>query len=325
MMSKGFEKVIRVVNYLQKKKKATPSELREVMGDGAKCSRHTLYRTLAVINDTLEMEVKYDPRERVYYLDSLEGKKVFNELSFTPSDLLVLISLLQIIKELDFLINKDFKNKLLIQCGRDVGDVVSFLSKIKVIPTHNRRINIEIFKEICQALKTNRKLWIKYNARTGVENFRVVSPIHLVRYRDNWYLDAYCHLRNEIRIFSVDRILRAEVLNKPAERIDESEIKKFFESAYGIFTGKPKAIARLKFSRRMTKWVAEEEWHPNQKIKKKKDGSCVIEIPYSDERELIMDILKYGDDIMVLGPKSLKQMVITKLNNALKNYSKRRR
>jgi predicted DNA-binding transcriptional regulator YafY len=51
--------------------------------------------------------------------------------------------------------------------------------------------------------------------------------------------------------------------------------------------------------------VQHEEWHPEQKGTLKADGSYLLELPYSDERELLGDILRYGADVRVLGPKGL--------------------
>ncbi|MDT8429578.1 MAG: WYL domain-containing protein [Pseudomonadales bacterium] len=48
---------------------------------------------------------------------------------------------------------------------------------------------------------------IKYSSRSKEElSERWVSPQRLVYYRDNWYLDAWCHLREGLRMFSIDRL-----------------------------------------------------------------------------------------------------------------------
>ena len=50
------------------------------------------------------------------------------------------------------------------------------------------------------------------------------------------------------------------------------------------------------------------------------DGSWLLELPFSDARELIMDILRYGPDVEVLAPASLRAAVSADLNSALKKY-----
>jgi len=44
-------------------------------------------------------------------------------------------------------------------------------------------------------------------------------------------------------------------------------------------------------------------------------------VPYSDYRELIMDILKHGSDVKVIEPENLKKIVLAEVDNLIKNYS----
>ena len=55
--------------------------------------------------------------------------------------------------------------------------------------------------------------------------------------------------------------------------------------------------------------MAQETWHPKQKGRHEADGSWLLEFPYADHRELIMDILKFGADVEVLAPPDLRQRV----------------
>ena len=70
------------------------------------------------------------------------------------------------------------------------------------------------------------------------------------------------------------------------------------------------------------RWVADEQWHPQQQGSVLSDGSYELRIPYSDPRELIMDILKYGPDVEVIAPSNLCELVLGKLKVALRNYKK---
>ncbi len=66
---------------------------------------------------------------------------------------------------------------------------------------------------------------------------REISPQRLVHYRDNWYLDAWCHLRNDLRSFAVDAIRRAEILEQPAKNVSEKTLDDVLGAGYGIFSG----------------------------------------------------------------------------------------
>ena len=66
--------------------------------------------------------------------------------------------------------------------------------------------------------------------------------------------------------------------------------------------------------------MSREEWHPQQVASVDKDGNYHLQLPYCDERELLMDILKYGPDVEVLGPASLRQAVMERLQSSLNQY-----
>ncbi len=68
------------------------------------------------------------------------------------------------------------------------------------------------------------------------------------------------------------------------------------------------------------RWVSKELWHPNQNGNFDEDGSYVLALPYSDDRELILDILRQGNEVEVISPSELRDKVRTKLNLALKIY-----
>jgi predicted DNA-binding transcriptional regulator YafY len=147
-----------------------------------------------------------------------------------------------------------------------------------------------------------------------------VSPQRLVYYRDNWYLDAFCHLRDDIRSFSVDAIEEATPIDKSAVSVDDVVLATELDAGYGIFSGGTTKVAKLKFSPFKARWVAREYWHKNQKGEILDDGSYLLDVPYFDDRELINDILRHGSQVEVLGPEELKtrlkkeaQLILAKL------------
>jgi predicted DNA-binding transcriptional regulator YafY len=60
--------------------------------------------------------------------------------------------------------------------------------------------------------------------------------------------------------------------------------------------------------------------HPRQKSRFEKDGSFLLEIPYADSRELVMDILRHGADVEVLSPAALRREVVAALHAAAARY-----
>jgi predicted DNA-binding transcriptional regulator YafY len=51
-----------------------------------------------------------------------------------------------------------------------------------------------------------------------------------------------------------------------------------------------------------------------------KDGSYVLEVPYSEDRELVMEILRYGSDVAVIAPDNLRVRIENALAEAAQQY-----
>ena len=93
--------------------------------------------------------------------------------------------------------------------------------------------------------------------------------------------------------------------DKLAIDVTEEELNSILSSGYGIFSGKDVDWATLVFSPSRARWVASEKWHQAQVGKMLDDGSYELQVPYSDTREILMDIMKYGADVKIIAPKSL--------------------
>lgn len=130
-----------------------------------------------------------------------------------------------------------------------------------------------------------------------------------MRYRDNWYLDVWCHLRQQLRSFSVDRIVSVAQLEQNADIIPADRLQQHFAASYGIFSGSAEHLAVLNFSVDRARWVADEHWHPKQQSQWLNDGRYQLSIPFNDHRELLMDILKHGAEVEVVAPAFLIEAV----------------
>ena len=160
-----------------------------------------------------------------------------------------------------------------------------------------------------------------YNRGNDTESEREVSPQRLVFYRDNWYLDAWCHLREDLRTFALDAVRSVRVLDRKALEIPETQLHEHYSSAYGIFSGKADFVAVLRFSPERARWVSLEQWHPAQQGLWLDDGCYELRVPYHDARELVMDILRHGSEVEVIGPPPLRDKVISQLREAIHRYA----
>ncbi len=181
---------------------------------------------------------------------------------------------------------------------------------VRLLSMARRSVQPRFFTDVVIALMERKHIEIEaWNRGRDETNVRAISPQRLVHYRDNWYLDAWCHWRDGLRSFSLDAIQRIKTLREPAQSITTAELDAHYASAYGIFSGQPKAWAALSFSAERARWVQAERWHRDQQSKTLADGSYQLRVPYADERELLMDILRHRRHVEVEGPDSLRRLV----------------
>lgn len=193
--------------------------------------------------------------------------------------------------------------------------------RIKIFLPERRESKAAHFSIIAAALLKRSRVRIRhYNRKEDRETEREISPQRLVHYRDNWYVDGYCHLREDLRSFAVDAIREAVLEDKPAKELREAELDEYLGSGYGIFAGRKVEWATLKFTPEAARWVSAQSWHPKQRSRVEKDGSYILELPYAEDRELVMEILKYGADVEVLAPAALRKRVAGALKLAAVRY-----
>jgi proteasome accessory factor C len=99
------------------------------------------------------------------------------------------------------------------------------------------------------------------------------------------------------------------------------DLSAHFDDSYGIFSGPAEHSAELRFSPEMARWVSEELWHPDQQGSFEADGSWLLKVPFSSARELIMDVLRYGAEVEVLGPDFLREAVAAEAGRTAGIYS----
>ena len=194
--------------------------------------------------------------------------------------------------------------------------------RVRLLSMARRTVEPRFFTDIVIALFEGKRIEVDaWNRARNEVNTRTISPLRLVHYRDNWYLDAWCHWRDELRSFALDTIQRVKLLGRErAKKVSIARLDKHFASAYGIFGGKPSNWAVLRFSPERARWVQAERWHKEQQSETLPDGSYRLRVPYADERELLMDILRHGRHVEVEAPPALRQRVAEEVAALVKTY-----
>ncbi len=197
----------------------------------------------------------------------------------------------------------------------------ALLKRVKVVGALRRPVASECFERCGDALIRRRRLQMTYLTRgRGEIGERQVSAQRLVHYKNTWYMDAWCHGRERLLRFALDAVQQATVLDVRAKDVTMRQVEAEMDTGYGIYAGGTPQLAVLRFSAQAAPWISHEQWHPAQQGTRLDDGGWELRLPYVDETELVMDILRQGDQVRVLAPDSLREAVQRRLAAAAAQY-----
>jgi predicted DNA-binding transcriptional regulator YafY len=298
--------------------------------DALAVSPATAKRDIEYLRDRMHCPISWDPKTRGYVIktDGVEGgrRHELPGLWFNASEIHALLAVQHLLKGLQPGLLDDhirpLQSLLRDILGAGPHSVEAIERRVKLIQLGMRRVELKHFEQVSQAVLDRRRLQIEYLTRDRMEvTSREISPLQLVHYRENWLLDAWCHWRGGIRTFSLDAIQAVSTTTIAADDVSPEELAKHFESGYGIYSGQAIHRAKLKFTAARAQWVSRETWHSDQTTRYLEDGSYLLEVPYSSDQELVMDLLRHGTDVEVLEPPALRKKVATILAQAAQKYS----
>jgi predicted DNA-binding transcriptional regulator YafY len=197
----------------------------------------------------------------------------------------------------------------------------TLMQRVKIVNAQRRPVPGPFFERVSAALLSRQRLHLRYLSRGRAETGeREVSPQRLVHYRNTWYLDAWCHRVRALRRFALDAMEAATVLDAAAQEVPLAQVQAEMDAGYGIYAGGRRRWALLEFSAHAAQWASREEWHPEQQGQFQPDGCWQLRLPYVDDTELVMDLLRQGEQVRVLAPESLRATLRTRLLAAAAQY-----
>ena len=161
---------------------------------------------------------------------------------------------------------------------------------------------------------------VYYTMSRKKESTRKVDPYKIWFFNAPFYLIGLCHVRNEVRIFSLDRIKMLHQTNDSFEIPADFNFEEFIGPSFGVFQGKPIHI-KIWFSPDVAGYIKEKIWHESKQIHPQDDGSIIFEAQVAGTDEIKFWIMNWGSHALVLEPESLRNKIKAEAEVMLKNYS----
>jgi predicted DNA-binding transcriptional regulator YafY len=261
-----FDRIQQLHRLFSERKTAIP--LKELAAK-LECSEKTIRRSLDTLRDFTHAPLEYVERLNGWRYNPDAGNKFeLPGIWLTNDEIHSLSIILHLTQSMDAsLLSRNLapieKSVDQLLRSRNV-DPVRFRQQIRYLPKTHRPTAGKDFHIISDALFAGLRLKIRYTDYSGQTSKREISPLKLVHYQENWYLDAWCHLRNNLRSFMIARIESVKATETPAEKIDPEAQQAHFASSYGIFAGEATQTAQLVFTNAAAREAASYQWHPEQ-------------------------------------------------------------
>src|SRR5690606_14775810 len=244
-----FDRIFELHKILKSHRRPVP---RRVLEDRLECSRSTIERTLEYMRDTLGAPIKYDREANGYhYAAGQQGPYELPGLWFNAGELAALCVLDQLLGRIEpgLLVEELAPARRRIQqlIEHDNLGLAHLRDRVRILDMAHRQPG-SAFAVCAEAVLRQRRLRFTFYSRGKDQTTdRTVSPQRLTHYRDNWYLDAFCHTADKLRTFAVEQIRNAHPLNEPAKLLDSIALNKELAQSFGIFAGPAQHTAVLVF------------------------------------------------------------------------------
>jgi predicted DNA-binding transcriptional regulator YafY len=157
------------------------------------------------------------------------------------------------------------------------------------------------------AIAERRSLQLRYYSMSrDAESERRVDPYHVTWFNSGFYLVAYCHVREAVRIFAVERIRAVELLGDRFSRPADFDAEQYLRDAWGIIRGDLVTVKAI-FSPAVARYVKERRWHPSQAMHDLPGGRLELTLRVADTLEVRRWLMGYGADVEVLAPPALRE------------------
>ena len=293
-------RLFRILYYILEKEKVTANEL----ADKFEVSVRTIYRDIDSISS---VGVPIFTTQGKGGGIKIDNEYILNKSLFDTNEKEEIIAALQGLEKT----NEAYKSELITK--------LSTLFKIK----NSNWIEIDFtswgsnntYQDLFNALKTaiiNKNIIsFSYISSKGEKINRKVKPIRLLFKEQDWYLYAFCLLRNDFRYFKLSRIKDLEVLAINYEDNFENVVLKKelkYENIVNI---------KLKFDKSVAFRVYDEF---NEAIEEDEKGNLYVEIKIPNNYKLYNYIFSFGSNVEILEPKEIRNQFKNMINEIAKKY-----
>ena len=280
-------------------------------------TRRTIQRDIAFMR-RLDAPLEFDSVRNGYYYTDPSYR--FPYFEATEGELVALLISAQVMDQYRGTPFEQDLRKALAKIAKSLPDMIEvnldeLTSCLSVLPRVQTTYNPAIFRVLVTAVRQSRQLSMVYwTASRNETQKRTFDPYDLVLAPDDdWCLIGHCHLRNDIRLFKVQRVRSAVETGECFCRPADFRARNYMAESFGTIRGDGDYHVVLRFTHAYAGIIREKEWHPGQVVEPQPDGSLILRLHVNDLRLVKRWVMYWGAECEVVEPKELRRLVLNEL------------
>ncbi|QSE97023.1 helix-turn-helix transcriptional regulator [Fulvivirga lutea] len=188
-------------------------------------------------------------------------------------------------------------------------------------PTNNSKFPDHFLTDLQNALSKKRIInFDYYSSYNDTFTNRDVEPLSLCYYSRHWHLIGFCRLRNALRDFRSDRIMKLLIKDSSFDPKKHKDYKGYVES---VIQGAALTEVEVSFDNQAARYISEQRYFMGYIESEKLENSEKMKFMTSDLESFARWLISFGQSAFVHSPEKLKNRVIELLEEGLKNYLKK--
>lgn len=287
-------------------------------------SDRTIKRDIEYLRDFQNAPIEYDSHKKGYYYS--EENYALPALTLKSSELFAITLVQEVLTQYEntpvYTELLHIFEKLSSLLPENVTVDVGWLdARFTMFREPSANVDFTIWKSLFKALQENKEIIIDYQTPQSTNPLkRTVAPFHAVYHKGNWYVIGHDSCSDEIRVFAFSRIKSVKLMEKSFSMPEDFTISDHLDTNIGVFAHDKKYKVNLKFSKTAAPFIKERVWHDNQDIHEFSNGSIKLMFSTNQLNETLFWVLSWGENVEVVSPPELKNMVKERLQKMIKIY-----
>lgn len=178
---------------------------------------------------------------------------------------------------------------------------------------------------IMTAMLECKQLEIEYQKYVSIEAETLhVDPYAVKEYEKRWYIIGWCHERNALRVYSLDRIISIYETQMTFHMPEDFDVAELFKESFGTYIAQPEEVRVVRFKAvgKQAKYLHDLPIHPSQREIERDGDSVTFLVRTAPNDAFYMELMKYGNRIEIISPEEVRDHLREELEKAISLYNK---